>query len=95
MISSDCVTIEDNLPPQKIQLMYLLGGFSCSNCGYDDDWRALEIDHKMGRDHGGVEPIRNIAYWLENPNFAYDELQVLCANCHRIKTWHDRKGMQT
>jgi len=94
MINSDCISIEDNLPVPKRELFDLLDGFQCSNCGFDDDWRALEIDHKMGRDHG-VEPIRNISYWLENPDFAYEELQVLCANCHRIKTWYDRKGIQS
>ena len=94
MIYSDCVIIEDNLPTPKIALIELLGGFSCSNCHYDADWRALEIDHKMGKDHG-VDPIRNIKYWLDNPDFAYEELQVLCANCHRIKTWQDRKGWET
>lgn len=91
MIPTDCISVVDNLPNSKLKLYDILGGMVCQNCGYEADWRALEIDHLFGKEKG-YEPIRNLAYWLENPDQATEELQVLCANCHRIKTWEDRKG---
>lgn len=87
---TDWIPPDEYLPKNKIELFDILGGMVCSKCGFDDDWRALEVDHIYGKAQG-VEPIRNIGYWLENPDLAYEELQVLCANCHRIKTWEEKK----
>ena len=67
-------------------LFELLGGFYCQKCGVDD-FRVLQIDHIFG--NGQEMPLGKpgiIHYYLENADIANEELQVLCCNCHRIKT---------
>lgn len=67
-------------------LVEILGGFICKNCSIDDE-RVLQIDHVYS--NGKEMPLSNasiIQYYIENPDIAYEELQVLCCNCHRIKT---------
>ncbi|HZU04228.1 MAG TPA: HNH endonuclease signature motif containing protein [Ktedonobacteraceae bacterium] len=63
-----------------------LGG-ACVLCGYTDI-RALEIDH--------ITPIRNSKNRIDNPSLFMsivrgntENLQVLCANCHAIKTYEE------
>lgn len=63
-----------------------LGGV-CVRCGYADA-RALEIDH--------IEPLRNSKRQLSQAQMLVDilrgnidNLQLLCANCHAIKTYEE------
>lgn len=69
----------------RYEIMLSLGGCICKHCGIDD-YRLLEIDHIFG--NGKEMPLTKSGirlYYLENPDIAYEELQVLCCNCHRIK----------
>jgi hypothetical protein len=71
-------------------------GNKCVRCGFGDK-RALELDHvngdgfkyKRGQLHGGGEG-HNIGRFIKNikanPHEAKKRFQLLCANCHRIKT---------
>jgi len=71
---------------RREQLVLLLGGFICTKCGYDDA-RAIQIDHIYA--NGQDMPLAKtgvIEYYLENPDEAFRDLQILCANCHIIKT---------
>jgi len=71
------------------ELMEILGGCMCSFCGYSQDVRALQIDHKYSV--GNIDKLKfssNIAmyrYYREHSNIAKAKLQVLCANCNMIK----------
>jgi len=72
----------------------------CAHCGYHEDARALDFDH--------IDPATKVQTisWLvttsgvnpDNPKHMaklMDEIakcQVLCANCHRIKTREAREG---
>ncbi len=70
----------------RIELMEILGGQFCKNCGFNDE-RVLQIDHIFGNGQDMPLTVKGIIlYYLENPNIAREELQVLCANCHRIKS---------
>lgn len=70
-----------------------LGG-KCNHCGIED-YRVLEIDHIEpllrkwinGRPISGTRLIADIIYSRVELN----TIQLLCANCHRIKTIEDRK----
>ncbi len=67
-----------------------LGG-SCTMCGISDI-RVLEIDHING---GGRAERTKLTgqvfhYAILNGKRRTDDLQVLCANCHAIKTYHDK-----
>ena len=66
--------------------MEMIGGATCKHCGIEDI-RVLEIDHVWG--NGKEMPLSKsdvVDYYLDNVDLANEELQVLCRNCHRIKT---------
>jgi 5-methylcytosine-specific restriction endonuclease McrA len=74
---------------RKQKAVALLGG-KCCRCGCDDI-RCLEIDH--------IIPIRGDRSMYGDKLFrsivnggSTDNLQVLCANCHAIKTYEDGNG---
>ena len=74
----------DNL--KRIAVIMHLGG-KCVMCGYDSDMRALQLDHTWGdgyldRKKRGTRLGR---FYINNLDIAKDILQVLCANCNRIK----------
>lgn len=78
--------------PQKYQLMGLLakGRPKCAFCGYRDE-RALQIDHiyNDGKEDRKWHKHRfNFhKYYLRNSHIALFKLQLLCCNCHFMKTW--------
>jgi hypothetical protein len=70
---------------QRRKLIEALGG-RCARCGYNEDWRAFQIDHIGGN---GSSERRTLKFSpsvirskvLANPkNYA-----LLCANCNQIK----------
>lgn len=73
------------------RLYSYLGGIRCNKCGITDI-RVLQLDHK----HGGGQAHRRIKGWA---TIARDILrlrqkrkfQVLCANCHAIKTFENKE----
>lgn len=72
--------------PKRLELIKLIGGHACKHCGNDDE-RVLQIDHIFG--NGKEMPLAKkniIEIYLDNPYLAKSELQVLCCNCHRIKS---------
>jgi 5-methylcytosine-specific restriction endonuclease McrA len=76
---------------RKQKAIALLGG-KCCRCGCDDT-RCLEIDHiipvRGDRSIYGDKLYRNIISGGSTKN-----LQVLCANCHAIKTYEDGNGIE-
>jgi 5-methylcytosine-specific restriction endonuclease McrA len=63
----------------------------CVKCGYRENAEALEFDHIVSRRITGERPIMinsfvSVRAALENPN-----VQVLCANCHAIKSVGERR----
>jgi len=72
------------LIPKREQLIISLGGYVCIRCGFDDH-RALQIDHIYGNKDFDLKNSGIMDYLLENPDIAYEELQILCANCNWIK----------
>ncbi len=70
---------------RKLSIITALGG-KCAHCGIND-WRVLEVDHinpakkKRPRKWTHRSPTR-FSLWAQE----IDNLQLLCANCHRIKT---------
>lgn len=68
-------------------------GKECSSCGISDE-RVLQLDHikpilrkPEERDGSGSWTWQQLALG----KITSDNLQVLCANCHMIKTIEDRK----
>jgi len=68
------------------ELIEILGGSKCKYC-QTQDARVLQIDHVFG--NGKEMPLSKkdvIQIYLDNPYMANQELQILCCNCHRIKS---------
>ena len=67
-------------------LIQILGGYRCKNCPVTDP-RILEVDHIWG--NGKEMPLSKtwvLDFYLDNPYLAKGDLQILCCNCHRIKS---------
>jgi 5-methylcytosine-specific restriction endonuclease McrA len=68
-----------------------LGG-KCSECGIDD-FRVLQIDHiiviRRNKSHGFIECGSVLKQKIANGSYSIKNLQLLCANCHQIKTYND------
>lgn len=59
-------------------------GIGCVDCGYNEHPEALDLDHVRGKKKFSV----STALW-RTPEVLYREIrkcQVVCANCHRIRT---------
>lgn len=64
-------------------------GYKCSKCGYDKDWRALQIDHISG---GGKKDIMGLSLYRKIiKEGAGDTYQLLCANCNFIKRYENNE----
>ena len=72
----------------KEKLFEILGGKTCSSCGFKDE-RALGISHMS--DDNASDSIRRggaASSWgkyISEPDLAREELKVLCLNCNEIK----------
>jgi hypothetical protein len=70
----------------KLEIIKKLGG-KCRQCG-ETDFRVLDINH-IDRIKKNIPPKRSYSWefrikdWLNN----MDNLELLCANCHRRHTW--------
>ena len=68
---------------ERQRILTFLGGV-CVHCGYDKDWRGLEIDHIHGGGRKELASMSKTAYYKKiyaDPS----PYQVLCATCNRIK----------
>jgi predicted HNH restriction endonuclease len=68
----------------RIQALTVLGA-KCSVCG-NDDHRVLQIDHLLPL--AGDKRIQLTTLCRSIIAGNTNNLQLLCANCHAIKTWH-------
>ena len=83
--------------------LFQLLGDKCVICGFSDK-RALEFDHINGggskqrrilRDSNKYMSNKDIhGYYIRRPELAKKELQVLCANCNRIKRCENNECMK-
>ena len=80
----------------KKAIHVLLGG-KCKRCGFDDDDRALQIDHING---GGNAEIKNMKgnyqkVVLQSILNSENKYQLLCANCNWIKRFERNEVKKT
>jgi hypothetical protein len=81
----------DNI--KRTVLIQYLGG-KCCKCGYDTDLRALQLDHINSDGHvdrklkGRSGKIYR--YYVKYLEEAKNVLQVLCSNCHSIKSIEEK-----
>lgn len=81
---------------RKAFVDHTLTSFGCRQCGFNEDARALHIDHIVPVSEGGGGDRQLKGYNLKDSTFLkrflHPNLQVLCANCHAIKGDHGRKS---
>ena len=60
----------------------------CADCGYNEHHAVLEFDHIDDNKTANVASLipQEVALWNE-----IAKCEVVCANCHRIRT-HNRRG---
>lgn len=72
-------------------------GGKCVKCGFAD-WRALELDHvnanpqrdmSSNRSRGGHRGSDHELFKRDRDGTLGEVYQLLCANCHKIKTWQE------
>ena len=70
----------------KLEIFAALGN-KCIECG-NEDLRVLQVDHVDGGGHAHRKASgSSIKYWMSVMK-DLSPYQLLCANCHAIKTWH-------
>ena len=67
----------------QLKLLEILKNNSCFICGFDNHL-ALEFDHIKGNKFKEIGRIKE--YSWKTIQKELDKCQILCANCHRIKT---------
>jgi hypothetical protein len=79
---------------KAFQILAVRGRICCAECG-ERRWDVLHADHKAddGSRHrrqigqGGKGAGKRIYHWMiRNPAKARKIFQLLCANCHQLKT---------
>jgi len=81
---------------RRMDAIVYLGG-ACGDCGYKDNLDALEFDHVQpsqldrGKRNGGAWLYR---YSWEKIKAELDRCELVCANCHRIRTAVRRRENQ-
>lgn len=79
------------------EILTLIGGaLRCQSCGFDADWRCLQIDHIFGngkhdtRTNAALTNLWALRNWVQvYPDAARSIYQVLCANCNWIKRYEN------
>ena len=70
---------------KKLAILQDLGG-KCVQCG-NDDIRVLDIDHIDSTKKKRPKTTYTWSYRIKEWQANMENLRLLCANCHRIRTW--------
>lgn len=76
----------------KVRVVEMFGG-GCVMCGFADI-RALQIDHivRIKRSKSGTHSGSTLWRRVLGGIIPVESVQLLCANCHAIKTYEERNG---
>lgn len=61
----------------------------CCKCGIKD-WRCLDFDHVREKKEFGIAESVAYSFTIKRVKIEMRKCQILCANCHRIKTLTER-----
>ena len=64
----------------------LLQHSQCADCG-DTRWEVLEFDHVKGEKKNNIATMIHKGYALSTIQEEIDKCQVVCASCHRLRTY--------
>lgn len=63
----------------------------CMDCGYDNPL-ALEFDHVRGTKKKEVSGMAHLGYSMDLILEEIEKCEVVCANCHKLRTWNRMGG---
>jgi hypothetical protein len=66
-------------------------GQGCADCGYREHSAALDLDHLPGQEKVGILS-RMLWHRREVVIREIAKCEVVCANCHRIRTYNRRRA---
>lgn len=65
----------------------------CADCGIND-WRVLDFDHLPGfTKRKGMAELANSGASISTIKAEMDKCEIVCANCHRIRSWQRKQAM--
>lgn len=70
---------------QKLIADYKLK-FGCVECGYKKHSEALDFDHIKGQKLFNISVAGQKGYSWKTIQLEIDKCEVVCANCHRVRT---------
>ena len=59
----------------------------CTDCGKIYPWYVMDFDHVRGKKKFNLSVVGSKMYSLETIDKEIDKCDVVCANCHRIRTF--------
>jgi hypothetical protein len=60
----------------------------CSDCGIQYPARVMEFDHCNGKKDFNVAEAVNRAYSMKRIEAEIEKCELVCANCHRLRTFN-------
>ena len=66
----------------------------CPDCGGHFPPVAMDFDHVKGNKRGIISRMTNAPMSGANLLAEIDNCEVVCANCHRLRTLHRRQGVE-
>lgn len=65
----------------------------CVDCGIND-WRVLDFDHLPEFEKGAdVSKLANSGASIATIKAEMDKCEIVCANCHRIRSWQRKQAL--
>ena len=68
--------------------------YGCYDCGYNEHVEALDFDHIKPVLYGKVSNLVTRRYSLKKIMEEIKQCQVVCANCHRVRTAERRERVE-
>ena len=59
----------------------------CMDCGQRFHYAAMEFDHVLGDKRGAVSRAVTRGWSVETLRAEMAKCELVCANCHRVRTW--------
>lgn len=79
---------KNNRIKKRKYIIELLKNSKCVDCGIDD-WRVLEFDHR-NRKTKKFNIADSVSFSIEKIQKEIDKCDIVCANCHNIRTIKQR-----
>jgi hypothetical protein len=66
----------------------------CSDCGQYYHFSQMDFDHVSGKKKTSLARISNSAASIKTIKDEINKCELVCANCHRLRTWHRYNGVE-